>query len=349
MTNGWWIPILAAGIVAHAASFDCAKAKTPQEKAICASPELSAADDKMAAAYKAALAAARPEKKAAVRDGQRAWLHATVDQCVIPGPASPRALPDCLLGYYQARNQQLSNLAGTSHDAFVTRFVELTWPDEPGESPGSEGIPGYGTLTATWPQSTIAAAEWQAWNKAVEAAAQRLVVSSHGSSPSGEWQKEWAAAGDFEIDASVDLVSEVLVTASIGLEGMGHGAGHPSEAGIEFNWLLKQKRELRPEDVFRKGSDWEKAIEARCAKELQQPDAGLYDDWEKALPKVVLDQRNWQLDGKGLTIDFPEYTVAPRVSPVGPVTIPWADLKPLLNPAFEPPAERVEKPAQLEQ
>jgi hypothetical protein len=118
---------------------------------------------------------------------------------------------------------------------------------------------------------------------------------------------------------------------------MGHGAGHPSEAGFEFNWLLNQRRELRPDDVFRKDSDWEKTIEARCSIELQQPDANLYDDWEKALPKVVLDPRNWQLSADGLTIDFPEYTVAPRVSLVGPVTIPWTALKPLLQPGFAIP------------
>ena len=47
-------------VLAHAASFDCTKAKTAQEKAICGTPALSAADDQMAAAYKAWLAAAQP-------------------------------------------------------------------------------------------------------------------------------------------------------------------------------------------------------------------------------------------------------------------------------------------------
>jgi hypothetical protein len=213
----------------------------------------------------------------------------------------------------------------------------LTWPDAPGESSDLEETPGFGTLIATWPQSTNDTAEWQAWSKAIEAATQRLIRPEGENSPSGEWLKKWAADGDFEVTATVGLVGEELVTASIGLEGMGHGAGHPSEEGVEFNWLLKQKRELRPEDVFRKNSDWEKTIEARCSKELQQPDANLYDDWEKALPKVVLDLLKWQLDGEGLTINFPEYTVSPRVSPVGPVMIPWTALRPFLQPSFAIP------------
>lgn len=79
----------------------------------------------------------------------------------------------------------------------------------------------------------------------------------------------------------------------------------PSEHGFEFNWLLKQKRELRPEDIFRKESQWEQIIETRCSRELQESDAdGLYDDWGKALPKVVRDSRNWQLTGEGLTIEL---------------------------------------------
>ena len=40
------IPFLLC-VLAHAASFDCTKAKTAQEKAICGTPALSAADDQI--------------------------------------------------------------------------------------------------------------------------------------------------------------------------------------------------------------------------------------------------------------------------------------------------------------
>ncbi len=64
---------VAIGLLGHgaarAASFDCAKAATPSELAICASPALSALDSELGAAYALRLAAA-PE----VRDLERAWL-----------------------------------------------------------------------------------------------------------------------------------------------------------------------------------------------------------------------------------------------------------------------------------
>ena len=65
MRKSWCVLLLLASGAAHAASFDCSKAKTPQEKAICGSPELSVADEQMAAAYKALLAAMTPEIKPA--------------------------------------------------------------------------------------------------------------------------------------------------------------------------------------------------------------------------------------------------------------------------------------------
>jgi uncharacterized protein len=172
---------------ALAASFDCTKAKSPQEKAICASPELSAADEKMAGAYKAALITATAEKKEAVRDGQRTWLHAVADRCLIAGLESSTALPECLLGYYQTRIQELSLFSGTNHDAFITRFIMLTWPDKSGESSDLEEIHGYGTMKATWPQSTNNTAEWQAWNKAIEAATQSLASVGGDIIPTGGW------------------------------------------------------------------------------------------------------------------------------------------------------------------
>lgn len=331
--------LLLASSAAQAASFECTKAKTPQEKAICASPKLSQADENMAAVYKNVLAAVPREIATELREDQRQWLRWIAVECPAGESERRETLAECLLRNYQSRTEDLQHtILRQGGVTFVSRSINLTWPDAPGESPDWEEIHGYGTLKATWPQSTNDTAEWKAWNKVIEVAAQSLAAVPEGeSSPSGKWLEKWAADGDFEVGATVGLVSEELVTASVGIDGMGHSAGHPGGSWIEFNWLLKQRRELRPEDVFRKDSGWQKTIEALCSKELQQTNAGLYDDWEKALPRVVLDSRNWQLDGKGITIEFPDYSVSAHVDPAGPVTIPWTTLKPFLQPSFAIP------------
>lgn len=57
-----------------APSFDCAKARTKVEKAICASPALSALDRRIAAAYAAAMARLDAAGQAALKTDQRLFL-----------------------------------------------------------------------------------------------------------------------------------------------------------------------------------------------------------------------------------------------------------------------------------
>ncbi len=55
-------------------SFDCARAGTPTEHAICASVELSQLDSQLAAAYGAARAAASPAGRQQIKAAQVAWI-----------------------------------------------------------------------------------------------------------------------------------------------------------------------------------------------------------------------------------------------------------------------------------
>ncbi|HSI16994.1 MAG TPA: hypothetical protein VK980_04435 [Sphingomonas sp.] len=63
---------LSVPAAAQAASFDCARAASTVEKRICADPQLSRDDERVAEAYRLALAAA--PLPFAVRDDQRRWI-----------------------------------------------------------------------------------------------------------------------------------------------------------------------------------------------------------------------------------------------------------------------------------
>ena len=63
----------------RAASFDCAKASTFVEKAICTDKQLSSLDDQLAGLYKAARAA--NVNAATVEADQKVWLSSR-DQCI---------------------------------------------------------------------------------------------------------------------------------------------------------------------------------------------------------------------------------------------------------------------------
>jgi Uncharacterized protein conserved in bacteria, putative lipoprotein len=74
------LTLLAAPSLAQAASFPCAKASTPTEKAICADQGLSKLDERVAASYREALtllSGSSPEEgraQVALKVDQRGWL-----------------------------------------------------------------------------------------------------------------------------------------------------------------------------------------------------------------------------------------------------------------------------------
>jgi len=331
MRKSWCVLLLLASGAAHAASFDCSKAKTPQEKAICGSPELSAADEQMAAAYKALLAAMTPEIKPAVRDNQRTWNRKMAADCKSSEAEPGAALATCLLASYKARIPELNRILSDGDYKFVSKAIKLTTPNTPdgGEaSPDTEETPGSGTLKATWPQSTKDTPQWIAWNKAMEAAMRKMASSDSKSDPPGQWSKKWAEDTETEITVSVNYIGAQLITASIDSEWMGHGAAHPDRATSQFNWMIKEKRELRPEDVFLAGSAWDKTIQERCAKALQQQlGKGLEDGWQKELHRIILDSHNWKLDSEGLTVILDDESMSPHAAPANPVKVPWTALK----------------------
>ena len=104
--------VLTLGTVsaAKAQSFDCAKAKTPVELAICASPGLRDQDRAMAEAFTATLAR-EPAKAEDLRKAQRAWLTGRGKACVTPD-AAPTKITACLIGLYRARLAALQTAPG---------------------------------------------------------------------------------------------------------------------------------------------------------------------------------------------------------------------------------------------
>jgi uncharacterized protein len=99
-----------------AASFDCTKARSATEVLICSDQRLSAADERLAAAYKAALA--RTSYNSTVRDAQRGWLKSyEVKTC---------KEVSCLYESFVAREQLLKRITNDEKSASWTgAYVRL--------------------------------------------------------------------------------------------------------------------------------------------------------------------------------------------------------------------------------
>lgn len=99
--------LFAAALPASAASFDCAKARTDVEKAICADRQLSTLDEKLGRAWRGYLATA--QDPASERARQQEWLKSRA----ICGTSVPN---ECLAGQYETRAAYLSAITGALKD-----------------------------------------------------------------------------------------------------------------------------------------------------------------------------------------------------------------------------------------
>ncbi|MFJ3059034.1 lysozyme inhibitor LprI family protein [Herbaspirillum sp. NPDC087042] len=73
------ISLIVSSALVHAASFDCAKASTKIEKAICGDEQLSKLDSDLMTAYKVAQTSATDPNK--LKSEQKAWLQASRNKC----------------------------------------------------------------------------------------------------------------------------------------------------------------------------------------------------------------------------------------------------------------------------
>jgi uncharacterized protein len=334
---------MAVGGALGAQSFDCKLAKTDVEKAVCGSKALSAADSQLATEYKQMLGEVPADVQAELRTFERNWLRGLPAVCKANAPQMN--LTDCLTKEYAGQMRDLKQRVRHEADVtFVVRTIELLEKDDADDPWKDEKDigqnPGYGTLDASWPQALSSDPMWVAWNAAVVRETQTMAGADKTAKG---WDKSLAGGADTTVTATLGGVTPQMVSVSITNDEMGHGAAHPGEAYETFHWLLKERRLLKVADVFTPG--WEAVVTARCKASLRKQIGDDYQsyagstaaDFAKTLHGVVADIGNWDIDAKGVTINFPEYSVTPRAEPVDPVTVPWSALRSFLNPNFVVP------------
>lgn len=338
--------VFATAAAAQDPGFDCAKATTPQEKAICASPELSKADAEMTAAYRSLLTAVPPEVQAEMRENQRAWLRDRLSVCKLANTAN---FTHCLLEAENSRTTTLREMVQHHNGiTFVWRSVYLTAPDDADTARIMKQIGGRdsGYVNASWPQAQSTAPESTAWNKAIAEAAGPGNAGGEGK-PGTQWATSDAVDQDTDVTVALNSVSDTLVSASIAVMTYGHGAAHPNHGVTQLNWMLKEKRPLKGSELFRSQIDWSNELYNRINQYLHKTldaDGTNYESFlndpkgmQKTVRGIALEPSHWQIDSKGITIVFNPYEVACYACTPEPFTMTWESLKPLLNPAFQIP------------
>lgn len=328
------LPLLLAfsAFPAAATSFDCTKASTEQEKAICADPKLSKLDEDLAAAYKKTLEALSPAGAAEVRDDQRRWV-AWLRQVCPNRAGQPRPITVCLLNQY-AEQLSMLNDEPTRVDGitFFPRLRVITTPDKE-KPPPYAADPGFGIGQFSWPEIDRPTSQQVSWNAAVRQEAAEL---------SGGTADFPSSVPDEDVDVFYTLKAANGVLISVDLENStyDHGAAHPNEVWNSFDWWIKLGRPLAAGDIFRLDSGWQTFLARRGYEKLASGEhaADLYD--EKQVRQTIADAvprvSGWTIDARGFEIQFSEYAVAPRAA--GPISVAfdWSELTPYLAAGFHP-------------
>jgi uncharacterized protein YecT (DUF1311 family) len=349
--------LLLAPVTLHAASFDCSKASTPVEKTICSSPDLSAADEKLDQAYRAALTKV-PEAAMLVRESERTWLQSVGQTCRHPVDTN---FADCLAEKWEDRTFFLSNIA-VRMGGVPFFFRELSLDKPCNEEDLATGLAKTSPQTrnpknvdsdhyscaihAAWPEAISNAPEWQAWNKALLDEARRFNASQDREDKVPDrWVRFADPLGynDLQISVDLDLVSSPLIAATINRD---YTNSHPTHEERTFNWLLKQDRELKPDDLFRPDSIWQSWMKKRTAQIVKdyeitelESDPSEAEDIATEAAEIAIEPRNWRIEHKGITLSFTEDELGSYItaSMMPDVTFSWSDLQPYLNPTFEIP------------
>lgn len=122
-----------------------------------------------------------------------------------------------------------------------------------------------------------------------------------------------------------------LWSLKFNFNGYADGAAHPYHYSMTLNYDLEQGRELSLGDLFAEDTDYLKALSRYCIAELSQRDIGFFGGFERGAEPTPDNYRNWNIAADGLIITFDEYQVAPYAAGPQTVTVPYSELKPLIN------------------
>ncbi len=314
--------------LARAADLDCANAVGAREKLVCADPALTAAAQKLTAAFDSALQPLSAEGREALRDGQRSWIKFTDTVCGVGAQTAPAASAAgetptaCLARYDAMRQDQLDHATVVAAGRVFTRHESFS------ARPVADSS-GFVTTVIAYPQvDRPRSASERAWNK-------RMVREAHRPAaphPSANgYADSWV---DYQIDnATAELVSMVFTRY-----WYGHGAAHGISARLPSTWLWREERALRAGDVFDRRKSWQDALAQLCfdrlSLEKRQKNID-YDASPATLRKLVASADRWTIERDGLGIQFQEYEIGPYVLGSPKVTIAWTALRPYL--AARPP------------
>ena len=285
---GAFLVALAGTALAQGPSrLDCAKAATPIERAICAKPELAAADRKMAAAYAALAGKLTGAAKDHLLADQIRWLANRAAACVV----DPAEMEECLESRDRDRTAQLEWL-GEGAYPFISEQAIV-------KAGKVRGIPYI--IDASYPQFDAGTVDFSAVNRqlasATSEAADRAVPGPDADNDGGNYN---GPAWRYEQAYTLHKPGPNAVSVKISYDAYEGGAhGIVGVAGMLVD--LRTGKAVGPEGVFLPNSNWLRELTRIASADINTPN--LADILKQPHRYVFLEDR--------LEISFNQYEGGP--------------------------------------
>jgi len=319
---------------AAAASFDCAKAATPFETAICGNADLSKADERLAKTYATAIGGLSELALGEMRASQRAWLDyaqraCTRDAQVLRAGAYDERGVSCLVDLFNSRSRVLET-SRMMDGLRVYPLATFAARPDPYEADNPE---------SNWPVAQHEMAVVQLDSDEGFAHAFNDLVRAEGQMIAGVFAGQGGPETVFEDDSSDttnsieidEIAGSNRISLSVSTYWYGHGAAHGNYTISFRHYLKEQGRFMEARDLFG-GKGWQKALLtlAAAAARAEHGDA-LWSEGLDDLMEAVSDPNRWNLsDPYGLIIQFQPYEISSYAYGAPTARVSWEALEPYL-------------------
>lgn len=313
---------------AQAASFDCAKAATSFEKAICADPAISLHDETLAQAYATALGGLSKAAAAEVTATQKSWLGYAQRLC--SQDAEPIATDydedqrKCLGAAFRARITDLeaSRMQGGYRFYPVDRY--LVQKDTEAEPDAFNKLADKAFHTVKIDRGDETATAFNAMVDGLMADQGTFFDAGTSNIATDD------VTSDYDITTSVKDVTSRRITLETNQWWYGHGAAHGNYFITYKHFLVEEKRPLVPSDLFE--GQWEKRLGELALPAIKKElGEDYFDGSDDNVASIALDPLRWNLTPEGLVIQFNIYEVTAYAMGAPTVTIPWEQLEGVLT------------------
>ena len=310
----------------NANAFDCTKAATSSEKAICADPAALAADAALSDAFKTLRTSLSSSQSTELLKSQQSWVKQRDNSC---SESSQADLAKCLKDQSDLRAKSFSTKPNAGPGGFGTLMPFFR------SEVGGKGRTKIEILVYKFANPSDAA------QKTFNTEIDKLI----GDVPKPGAEDAQSDSFDFSVDMSLDYVSPKLISAHTATSSYLGGA-HPSNQSTTINIDVKKGAVAKFKDFLNKTAATK--IAESCTKQVLQQkkesqgaDVNLSENTLKKLSDDVANANKdlalWTFAADKAEIQYDQYVVGAYSEGAFFCDIPYSDLRPMVKKDFPLP------------